>query len=167
MHGAPNISPDFTLFIQMAIFFASWLVLHFLVFKPYLALIEARRAKTVGLVDQAAKARVKAAQMETDYDVFMKAERKKITDWADGEKRKIGEEERDIVGKARAEVTIELETLRKQVGSELEEARHNLLPHVADYASHIVSKLVGYHVKVPTTATEVKKKTDAESTVTG
>lgn len=166
MH-APAISIDFTLFIQAGLFFASWMVLHFLVFKPYLALIEARHAKTTGLMEEAAKAKLRATQLETDYETFMKAERKKISEWTDGERRKVGDEEREIVGKARAEVTGELEALRKQVNADLEKARKDLLPQVGEYSSHIVSKLVGYNVKVPPSVLDGKKKTDAESAVTG
>lgn len=166
MHDTPSLAPDFTLFIQMAIFFASWLVLHALVFKPYLALLKARRDKTVGLSEKAAKAKVRAAQLQAEYDAFMKSERKKVVEWTDEARKKVNEEERAIVSAARDEVGKELQTLRTKVQADAEKARRELLPQIGEYSSHIVSKLVGYAVKVPSTM-EGKKPSDSETTVRG
>src|SRR5437868_2662854 len=95
--------PNFTLLIQLGLFFASWAVLHFLVFRPYLALVHARHEKTAGLKEKAIADREKAERLKNDYETFMKAERKKITTWTDAERKKIAEEEQQTIQAARDE----------------------------------------------------------------
>jgi len=166
MQHEPSLIPNFTLLIQAGIFFASWLVLHTLVFRPYVALLKARREKTVGLLDKAARARVKTAQLQQEYETFMKAERKKIVEWTDEERKRINEAERKIIAQARDEVGGELQGLRAKIATDTERARKDLLPQIAEYSSYIVSKLVGYTVKVPPT-TELKKNLETEQAVRG
>src|SRR5688572_33239449 len=128
MHHEPSLIPNFTLLIQLGIFLASWLVLHTLVFKPYVALIEARRSKTTGLVERAAKAKSRAAQLQAQYEQLMKEERKKVTAWTDAERKKVGDAERDIISAARDEVAKELQVLRGKLQADTEKARKDLLP---------------------------------------
>lgn len=166
MHHEPSLIPNFTLLIQLGIFLASWLVLHQLVFKPYVALIKARRDKTTGLVEKATKARARAAQLQSQYEQLMKDERKKVAAWTDEERKKVNDAERDIISAARDEVGNELQALRAKTQADYEKARRDLLPQVGEYSSYIVSKLVGYQVKVPVSA-EAKKSMETESTVRG
>lgn len=167
MQHAPSLFPEpLLLLIQMGIFFASWLVLHTLVFKPYMALLKARREKTVGLLEKATKAKARAVQLQTDYETFMKAERKKIVAWTDDERKRISDDERQIVSEARDSVAKELQSVRAKISADCEKARRDLLPQIADYSSQIVSKLVGYSVKVTPTP-EMKKSIEAEPAVRG
>jgi len=160
-----ELIPDFTMAIQTGIFFACWVVLHYLVFKPYLALLHARHAKTSGLRERAVADRERAEKLKVDYEQFMKAERKKVAGWTDNERRKVGEEERQIVQRARDEASKELQGLRARVTTEYEKARSELLPQVRDYSSHIASKLLGYKVNVPVSQADLNKASDAQSTV--
>jgi len=167
MHHEPSLFPNFTMFIQMGIFFASWAVLHFLVFRPYVALIKLRKAKTVGLLEKAERDRVEAAQLQEKYETFMKAERKKIVAWTDEERKKINDAEREIVSAARDAMGKELSGIREKIKTQTDQARKELLPQIGEYSSHIVSKLVGYTVKVPATFEPKKPKEKTESTVRG
>jgi len=164
MHEEPSLIPNLTIFIQMGIFFASWAVLHFLVFRPYVALIKLRKEKTVGLLEKADRDRAEAVQLQEKYDTFMKAERKKIVAWTDDERKKINEAERQTVSEAREAMGKELHGLREKIRTETDKARKELLPQVGEYSSNIVSKLVGYAVKVPASV-EPKPPKDLESTV--
>jgi F-type H+-transporting ATPase subunit b len=133
----------------MGIFFATYLVLNQLVFKPYLALIHAREGKTSGLKEKAIQQKEEAEKLKASYEIFMKEERKKINAVVDQERSKVAEEERAIIGKARAESNEELGKVRKTIDAESKEARKQLQSLVNDYSSEIVSKLVGKPVKVP------------------
>src|SRR5262249_26626515 len=157
MGHEPQLLPDFTLLIQLGIFIASYLVMRTFVFRPYLELLHARQAKTVGLKDQASAHRAKAQKLQQDYEAFMKAERKKVAEWSDAQRKLLTEEERAVVQKARADVGKELASLRSTVRSEYEAARRELLPHVADYSSQIASKLVGRTVKVSPVSSDLNK----------
>ena len=148
MGHTPVLIPDWTLLLQMAIFFACYFVLRFLVFKPYLALLRARKAKTVGLREQAAGDRQRAEQLQEQYDAFIKAERKKLSTWTEEERKRVNDEERKIVQDARDAVGNELQTLRTKIQSDYDRARKELLPLISEYSSQIVSKLTGKKVTV-------------------
>ena len=148
MGHEPVLIPDFTLFIQLAIFFASFFVMNSLIFKPYVALLNARKEKTVGLKERAHADRDRAVKIKAEYETFMKVERKKIVEWTEAERKKIDEEDRHVLQQARDGVNEELQVLRAKVKADCETARKALLPQVSEYSSQIASKLVGYKVNV-------------------
>src|ERR1041385_6045342 len=96
-----NLVPDFTLFIQIGIFFAAYFVMNALIFKPYLGLLDAQKAKTSGLNEQSYRDKERAQKLQTDYEAFVKSERKKIATWSEDERRKVTDEERKIIQQAR------------------------------------------------------------------
>jgi len=157
--------PDHTLLIQLGLFFACWATLHYLVFKPYLALQHERHQKTVGLKEKAAQDRERATQLQSEYEAFMKAERKKISAWTDEERKKISEEEHHIIQEARNAVSQDFTQLRAKIEADSSRAWAELLPQVREYSSQIVSRLVGYKVSIPPSPHDGKKQADAESTV--
>lgn len=159
--------PNFTLFIQMGLFFISYALLHFLVFVPYLRLHDARRAKTSGLKEKALQEREKAEKLREEYDTFMKAERRKAAAWTDEEKKKVAEEERAIISQARDSVGEELKKAREATAQETERVRRDLAPQVVEYSSQIASKLLGRKVSVSASSAASAKRTNTESTVTG
>lgn len=165
MGHAPVLVPDYTLFIQLGIFFASYFVMRALVFKPYLALLAERRAKTVGLKEKALHAREKAAKLQTDYEAHMKQERKKVAAWTDEERKKIADEERAIVEAARGEVAESLATSRAKILADTEQARRDLMPLVNEYSSQIASKLLGRKVNVVAAATSKGQRENSEQVV--
>lgn len=162
MHHDLSLIPDWTLLIQLGLFLASFLVLHFLVFKPYQELLHARHEKTAGLKEKAEEAQVKAQQYKEEYEVFMRAERKRISTFADGERQKISEEERTIIQAARDSVAGELGALRQKVGQEKEQARKDLTPFIPELSSLIASKLTGQKIKIPAGKTEAQKGSSTE-----
>ena len=141
--------PDYTLFIQLVIFLASFVVLKFMVWDPYVKLIHLRHSKTAGLKEQAEKAKSEAAKMQSDYETLMKAERKRITQSAEEERKRIENDEKEIISGARDEVAKQLDTVRSKIKADTDAARKELEPLVNDFSSRIVSKLVGYSVTVP------------------
>lgn len=146
-----ELIPNYTMFIQMGIFFACYLVLNQLVFKPYVALLHAREAKTSGLKEKSLQQREEAERLRLSYDEYMKTERKNINAVVEKEREKVADEERAILAKARAESNEELTKTRKTIEAQSAEARKQLHSMVNEYSSEIVSKLVGKTVKVPTT----------------
>lgn len=164
MGHEPVLIPDFTLIIQLAIFFASFFVMNSLIFKPYVALLNARREKTVGLKEKALADRDRALKLRNEHEAFMKAERKKIVEWTETERKKISEEDRRIVQQAREAVNEDLQVLRAKVNTDCEKARKELLPQVSEYSSQIASKLVGYKVNVSGTM-DLGQHAETEHTV--
>jgi len=148
-HHGPVLVPDFTLLIQLGIFFLSYWTLRTLVFKPYLELLALRREKTVGRVEASALARATAAKLESEYTVFIRGERQRIQKWLDTERNGIHREEREILQAARDVVAKKLQESRKLLAGETDAARRSLLPLVSDFSSRIASRLLGRNVQVP------------------
>lgn len=159
-----NLIPDFTLFIQLGIFLATFLVLRTLVFKPFLKLQSLRRERTEGARAQAAQARETAAKLKQDYETLMRAEHKRIAQWTEEERRKIADEERTLIQIARAAASEELQVGRKKIAADVDQARLDLLPLVSEYSSQIASKLLGRKVVVTPSASS-GKHTEREKAV--
>lgn len=162
-----DLLPNYTFFIELALFFVSYFMLKTFVFGPYFQLLEMRRAKTTGLKEKSILDRERAEKLKTDYEVFMKAERKKLNGWMDEERKKISDEERATVQAAREKVGAEMKIIRQSLKDETERARKELSPLVSEFSSQIASKLMGRNVKVSSTATDHTAQSSAESTVPG
>ncbi len=144
----PVLVPDFTLFIQMGIFFASYFVLNALVFKPYLALLKARREQTVGLRAAAERDRETSLKLQAEYDTYMKTERKKVVAWTEAERKKVQDEERKTIQNARDTAAKANDIARAELEEEKQKARRSLETTVNDFSSAIVSKMLGRKVQI-------------------
>jgi F-type H+-transporting ATPase subunit b len=158
----PVLVPDMTLFIQMGIFFASYFVLNALVFKPYLALLKARREQTVGLRTAAERDRETAEKLRAEYDTFLKAERKKIAAWSDAERKVVQDDERNRIQLARNTAAKASDATRAVLEEERKKASKSLESSVNEFSSAIVSKMLGRNIQVSAGA---GKKSSAETTV--
>jgi len=96
-----NLVPDYTLAIQLGMFFVCYFVLKHFVFNPYLNLLELREAKTHGLDAKAVEAEKKAVELEQTLDHRLKSERQKLNQWVDGQRKIIVEKERKTLQEAR------------------------------------------------------------------
>jgi F0F1-type ATP synthase membrane subunit b/b' len=165
--GESELLPNGTFFIQLGLFFICYLFLRTFVFGPYLDLLQARRDKTTGLKEQAVRDCERAEKLKTDYESFIRAERKKLNVWLDEERRQVNELERQTIQQARQRTSEELKEHRKKLNEEAERARKELEPLVSDYSSQIASKLIGRSVKVPSSPSDHASRVSAESLVTG
>jgi F0F1-type ATP synthase membrane subunit b/b' len=154
MGSESELIPNATMFVQLGLFFVCYFILKTLVFGPYLRLIELRREKTSGLKEKAAGDAVRAEKLKTEYDAFMKIERRKLSGWLDTERKKVSDETRHIIQEAREGVSTELKAVRAQIQKEADEARKQLAPLVGEYSSLIATKLVGRKIKVSAQAAE-------------
>lgn len=162
MHHELSLIPNWTILIQLGLFLATFLVLHYLVFEPFQELLHTRHSKTTGLKEQAEATRQKAAQFKEGYEAFMKAERKKISAFAEEERRKVSHEERTIIQAARDKVAQELSQLRQRVSQEKEQVRQELTPLIPEYSSLIASKLTGQKIQVTAGKVEAMKGVSAD-----
>lgn len=153
----PKLFPT-QLGIELGLFLASYVVLNKVLFKPYLEVIHARNAKSTELKAHTVEDKARAEKLKTEYEDFMKAQRKEVAHWVDEEKKKISEEERKIVEAARNKVAAELATSRKAADEQIDIARKELLPLVGEYSSKIVAKLTGKKVNISSAGLSASKE---------
>ncbi len=134
--------------IQLGIFMASYLVLRFFVFTPFLELLALREAKTSGLREKAKAATLHAEELRAQYETRMAQERKNTAHWLDIEKRKISDEERAVIEKARHKASQEMDVSRAKVDEEAKRAEAELAPKVFEFASAMSSQILGYSVNI-------------------
>lgn len=144
MGHEPQLLPDFTLFFQVAIFFASYFVLRWLVFRPYMSLMRLREDRTIGLKTKASLMREQAESIQKEYEAFLHAEKSKIAEWAEDERRKFSDEGMRLVGEAKRSAVEKLQLFQKEREAEVDAARRELDPKIAEFGSAIASKLLGH-----------------------
>jgi F-type H+-transporting ATPase subunit b len=163
MGHEPVLIPDQTMLIQLALFMASYYVLRFLVFKPYIALLQERREKTLGMKERAQSDQSAADLYKTQYEEFLRGEKKKISEYSEAERRKIAEEEKRIIDQARASASKQQQAVAAALSAEFEQSRSELKGRVPEFASQLASKILGRKVQVQASATSRSARVKEES----
>jgi F-type H+-transporting ATPase subunit b len=141
--GGAIIDLDGTFFLQAVIFGLLYVFLRFVVFKPVMAVLDARETATDGAKDEArdleAQAKEKLAAFEnemTRVKVELSAERDKV--------RKDGTAlERELLSKARTDADAILAEASKTIEAESAQVRSHMKSAVPALAADIANKLLG------------------------
>ncbi|MCB9522730.1 MAG: ATP synthase F0 subunit B [Myxococcales bacterium] len=141
--GGVRLDLDFSVFIQLGIFFVVFFMLKALVFQPYLTALDARAAKTTDAKAEAQAIKARAAELEARYhsgkaDAAARANAERQALRVDG----LGQKDR-TVGEAREAATTEVAQARAKIEAEIEQARGQLMGQVDDIARLVVTKVMG------------------------
>lgn len=144
--GHPLIDIDLTAVVQFVLFLFVYVVANKLLFQPYLALRERRKAGIDG-------ARAEAARMTAEADAKLADYQKQLAvarDRAGEEGRKIRLEaaahEREVTDQARASAQAAIDEAQAKMVAETTAARSQLLPQADAIAKSIASRLLGREV---------------------
>jgi F-type H+-transporting ATPase subunit b len=144
--GHPLIDIDGTVFVQFGLFLLLFLAANKLLFQPYLALRERRKAGIEGARGEAERMTAQADAKLADYEKQLASARSR----ANEEGRKVRTEatahEKDVTDKARAEAQKAIDEATAKMKAETDAARLQLLPQANVLAKQIASKLLGREV---------------------
>ncbi len=144
--GHPLIDIDGTVFIQFALFLVMYVVANKMLFQPYLALRERRRAGIEGARAEAERMTAEADAKLADYEKQLGLARAKGNE----EGRKLRGEatahEKDVTDKARTAAQKAINDAQTKMRAETEAARAQLMPEANALAQKITSKLLGREV---------------------
>jgi F-type H+-transporting ATPase subunit b len=144
--GHPLIDIDLTVLVQFGLFLLLFLVANKLLFQPYLALRERRKAGIDGARAEADRMTAQADAKLADYEKQLASARNR----ANEEGRKVRAEatsnEKDVTDKARAETQKSIDEATAKMKQETEAARLQLLPQASTLAKQIATKLLGREV---------------------
>ncbi|MBL0217707.1 MAG: ATP synthase F0 subunit B [Myxococcales bacterium] len=144
--GHPLIDIDLTAVVQFVLFLLVYLIANALLFQPYLALRERRKAGIEGARAEAERMTATADAKLADYQKQLAVAR----DRAGEEGRKIRLEgaahEKEATDKARAFAQKSLDDAQTRMRTETEAARAQLMPQADALAKTIASKLLGREV---------------------
>lgn len=142
----PLIDIDGTVFIQFALFLVMFLVTNKMLFQPYLALRERRRAGIEGARAEAERMTAEADAKLADYEKQLAVARSKGNE----EGRKLRTEavahEREVTDKARAAAQKAIDEASAKMKAQVDDARSKLLPEANVLAQKMASKLLGREV---------------------
>lgn len=144
--GHPLIDIDATAFVQFGLFLLLMFVANKLMFQPYLALRERRKAGIEGARAEADRMTAEADAKLADYEKQLSTARAR----ANEEGRKIRAEavthEQDVTNKARATAQAAIDDAQAKMKQQTEAARAQLMPQADAIAKQIASKLLGREV---------------------
>lgn len=135
--------PDITFVIQIVSFFLLWLGMKRLIFDPILHVIDERKARTTGVLEEASQLRAGAAATEAQYDQRLAEVRAELGRDTDAARHASEEEEHRILLTAREQAASLLKDQRDQLRGEAEAARSQLAGEADRLAQLIAGKVVG------------------------
>jgi F-type H+-transporting ATPase subunit b len=145
-NAPPIIDLDSTVFVQLAIFVITALVLSRFLFRPYLAVKAQRGAGMEGARDEARRLDEEAQARLADYDSAFASARVR----AGTERTKLQSEgvarEREILAAAREATQAQLEAARRKLAGDAAETRRQLEPRAQEIARSIARKILGREV---------------------
>jgi F-type H+-transporting ATPase subunit b len=146
LSGGSPIDLDGSFFIQLAIFFASFLILKGLVFRPVLELFDAREQAMEGARKQAAEMQQDSERKREQLESELRAVRQKAGE--DRERRRTEAQKlaRELMEKARRENAAMLSSARAQLEVQGTDARTRAQSEVPALARQIAEKLLGRSV---------------------
>ena len=139
----PVVDIDNTVFLQGILFLGLFVVLHFLLFKPWLEVKERRAAKIGGAFAEAQDLRARATEAEAEYEQRLAAARDEAIGIRSDRRREAEAEEADIVGAARREAMAGLDARKAEIAGAAEQARRELGERVDSLADDITKQILG------------------------
>lgn len=147
LQGGSIVDLDGTVFVQLAMFFIAFIVLYVLVFKPMVALLDAREEAIEGARDQ-------AKQLETDVRAKQEkfeSELRRVRTTSGEERERLrgeGQElERQLLDRVRAETQALVSEAKVRLDGEALAARAELNAQNSALARDIASRVLGREVQ--------------------
>ncbi len=144
--GHPLIDVDLTAVVQFVLFLLVYVIANKLLFKPYLALRERRKAGIDGARAEAERMTATADAKLADYQKSLAAARERAGEEGRKVRLEAAAHEKDVTDKARTAAQKASEEAAEKMRSETAAARAQLLPQADALAKSIASKLLGREV---------------------
>lgn len=147
LSGGSIIDLDGTVFVQLAMFFAAFGILYVLVFKPMVAVLEAREQAIDGAKDEAKHLDLEVRAKQEAFEEELRKVRSASGEERDRLRAEGQELERTLLDTVRNETTTLISETKERLGHEARAARAELAGKKADLAREIASKVIGREVQ--------------------
>jgi len=142
----PLIDIDLTVLVQFALFVILYLVANRMLFQPYLALRERRKAGIEGAREEAERMTGEADAKLAEYEKQLASARAKGNEEGRTLRGEAVAHEREVTEKARAATQKAIDEATAKMRAQVEDARKQLLPQASQLAQKMASKLLGREV---------------------
>lgn len=147
LQGGSIIDLDGTMFVQLAMFFVAFFVLWLLVFKPMVAVLDARERAIDGAKEDAKHLEHEVKEKQATFE----AELRKVRGAAGEERERLRAEglelERKLLDSVRSETTAMVNDAQAQLDVKARAVRGELARNGAELAREIASKVIGREVQ--------------------
>jgi F-type H+-transporting ATPase subunit b len=144
--GGSPVDLDGSFFVQLLIFAIAFLILKALVFKPVMALFDARDQAIEGSKREAEEMERDAAQKRERFEAELRSVRLKASEDRDKLRNQALQLARELTERARRENTATLGSAKAQLEVEARDARQKALADAPALARQIAEKLLGRSV---------------------
>jgi F-type H+-transporting ATPase subunit b len=117
-----------------------YLVLRFLFFKPILAVMTERQARTLGAQKSADAAQAAAAEKIRQYEEALRQAKAKVYAEQEAERKKLLDERAAVLKEARNKASAEVGTAKQRVAAELETAKKDIDASATQLAVEIAAR---------------------------
>jgi F-type H+-transporting ATPase subunit b len=132
-----------TLWIQLGIFLVTFLILQFVLFKPYFAAFNERNERTLGQTELAERYITQTRELEEKFAAKASEVNEKYRAVFDQTRTEANKEFDTVIGGARARAKQLIDETRKKIQAEMESARTQLDKEVGTVSQLINSKMIG------------------------
>ena len=146
LSGGSIIDLDGTFFIQLALFFVAFFVLRSFVFKPMMALFDAREQAIDGAKGEAKELVRDAKRKADEFDTQLRGVKLSAGDERERLRQDGARLERAILEKVRVETQSTLEGARRKMDEEARTIRVEMASTVPNLAREIATKLLGREI---------------------
>jgi F-type H+-transporting ATPase subunit b len=147
LSGGSIIDLDGTVFVQLAMFFIAFIVLRAVVFKPMIALLDAREEAIGGAKDQAKRLDIEVKEKQAAFE----GELRRVRGVSGEERDRLRAEGQDLERKLLEKVRVETHKLvgdaKTRLDAEAQLARQHLTAQRPELAREIASKVLGREVQ--------------------
>lgn len=140
--AAAAIDFDATLGFQMALFIILFLALKPMLFGPFLKMMEERHQGLEGSREEADEFETRADRALAEYEKKMRDARREASEIRDSLRTQGQAEYQDMIGEAREELSIKIESERQSIVGQREDALKQLQGRADHLANSIVSKIL-------------------------
>ncbi len=147
LSGGSIIDLDGTIFVQLGLFFAAYIVLYFFVFRPRVALFEAREQAIDGAKEDAQRLQREARDAGKTFDQEMAQVRQQASEERERLRQEGAKLERNVLESVRAETQRKLGEAEATLAQEAVRLRSELKTSVPALANQIASKLLEREVR--------------------
>lgn len=136
-----DLFPNATFFVQLAIFFAVIAVLSRGIFKPIVALVDARQEKSSGSMEKVVRYEKIVEEKTAQYHGALQQARNEALTLKDKIRQEAGAEEKRIVEAARKDAEAALSKIRSELEADVVAAKEGLAREIPALASLIAKKI--------------------------
>ncbi|MBP1688269.1 MAG: synthase sector subunit b' [Deltaproteobacteria bacterium] len=135
--------PDSSFLIQIALFYLLWLGLKRLLFDPVMRVLEAREARTTGMLRDATELKAGAEHSAAEYDRRMRDVYRQLAADAERARGAAETEERQLIGSVREQASTQLQQARESLGRQAAAARALLATEAQDLSARMIERVTG------------------------